>query len=281
MIDLHCHVLPGLDDGPPDDEGQPGARRCRSRRSGTRTIVATPHVSWDWPANDGETIRAAVGAVNAALRTSRHRRRGSRRRRGRALARRRPHAHAARGAAHRGRRVAARRVPADPGRGGAGARRREPGRAGPPDPAGAPGALPRLPARPRPARGARRRRRADVDHGDRLRRPIRAHRPALRLRAAGARARAQRRVRCPRRGPAPPALAAALQAAGLGEQAEHLANSVPQAILRDEPIRSPRRDRAASDGAGAFGARPRRRPAATPRRRRSCGAGPRGASRRC
>lgn len=42
MIDLHCHILPGLDDGPKTiEESLEMARVARS--DGIRTIVATPH----------------------------------------------------------------------------------------------------------------------------------------------------------------------------------------------------------------------------------------------
>ena len=43
MIDLHCHLLPGVDDGPATlDESLDCARAAA--REGTETIVATPHV---------------------------------------------------------------------------------------------------------------------------------------------------------------------------------------------------------------------------------------------
>lgn len=45
MIDLHCHVLPGIDDGPRDLDGAVALAR-RAAESGVRTIVATPHVDW-------------------------------------------------------------------------------------------------------------------------------------------------------------------------------------------------------------------------------------------
>jgi protein-tyrosine phosphatase len=66
VIDLHSHVLPGIDDGPPRiEESLKLARAAVS--AGTRTIVATPHVSWEYP-NDAETITRLVGEVNARLR---------------------------------------------------------------------------------------------------------------------------------------------------------------------------------------------------------------------
>lgn len=67
MIDLHCHILPGIDDGPPQMQDSVALARAASE-GGTRTIVATPHVSWDWPDNDSTRIGAGVRDVNRALR---------------------------------------------------------------------------------------------------------------------------------------------------------------------------------------------------------------------
>ena len=50
MIDLHCHLLPGIDDGPVTlDDALALARAAVG--CGTRTIVATPHVSSRYPNN--------------------------------------------------------------------------------------------------------------------------------------------------------------------------------------------------------------------------------------
>jgi protein-tyrosine phosphatase len=65
VIDLHCHVLAGIDDGPPTLEGSVALARCAHAR-GVNTIVATPHVSWRYD-NDAETIALAVEQTNAAL----------------------------------------------------------------------------------------------------------------------------------------------------------------------------------------------------------------------
>lgn len=67
MIDLHAHVLPGLDDGP-DDLRAAIALVAAAAADGTRTIVATPHVSERWP-NDPARIAAAVEGLRAALRS--------------------------------------------------------------------------------------------------------------------------------------------------------------------------------------------------------------------
>src|SRR3954452_13891716 len=48
MIDLHSHILPGLDDGPADLDGSLALAREAVAR-GTRKIIATPHVRDDHP----------------------------------------------------------------------------------------------------------------------------------------------------------------------------------------------------------------------------------------
>lgn len=66
MIDLHCHVLPGIDDGPETLEDS--LALCHAAyAAGTRTIVATPHVSWEYPDNDAARIADGCAEVNAAL----------------------------------------------------------------------------------------------------------------------------------------------------------------------------------------------------------------------
>jgi protein-tyrosine phosphatase len=65
VIDLHCHILPGVDDGPADLEGSLAMAREHVAR-GTRTVIATPHVSWDYPTTADE-ITTGVAALNAAL----------------------------------------------------------------------------------------------------------------------------------------------------------------------------------------------------------------------
>ena len=42
MIDIHCHIVPGVDDGPTDVEESSEMLRLASE-SGTKTMVATPH----------------------------------------------------------------------------------------------------------------------------------------------------------------------------------------------------------------------------------------------
>jgi protein-tyrosine phosphatase len=67
VIDLHCHVLPGVDDGP--QTLSDSLELCRAAVvAGTRTIVATPHVSWDWPGVTSQVIAEGVERVNDAVR---------------------------------------------------------------------------------------------------------------------------------------------------------------------------------------------------------------------
>jgi protein-tyrosine phosphatase len=65
VIDLHCHVLAGIDDGPATIEGSVALARAAAA-AGTRTLVATPHVSWSCR-NDADTIARMVKEVNARL----------------------------------------------------------------------------------------------------------------------------------------------------------------------------------------------------------------------
>jgi protein-tyrosine phosphatase len=65
VIDLHCHVLPDIDDGPETIEGSIALARVAAER-GTRTIVATPHVNHRYD-NDAATIARLVEQLNAEL----------------------------------------------------------------------------------------------------------------------------------------------------------------------------------------------------------------------
>ena len=65
MIDLHCHVLAGIDDGPRDSEGSLALARAAAA-AGIDTLVATPHVNWRY-ANDAGTIARMVDELNARL----------------------------------------------------------------------------------------------------------------------------------------------------------------------------------------------------------------------
>jgi protein-tyrosine phosphatase len=65
VIDLHCHVLPGIDDGPTTIEGSIALGRAAAA-AGTHTIVATPHVNRRYD-NDAQTIASLVAETNAAF----------------------------------------------------------------------------------------------------------------------------------------------------------------------------------------------------------------------
>jgi protein-tyrosine phosphatase len=65
VIDLHCHILPGVDDGPTTLEESVAMGRIAAE-DGIATIVATPHVSDDYPTDPGEILQR-VSEVNAAF----------------------------------------------------------------------------------------------------------------------------------------------------------------------------------------------------------------------
>jgi protein-tyrosine phosphatase len=65
MIDLHTHVLPGVDDGPDDLDASLALLRAAAA-AGTRTMVATPHVREDYL--DGPArIEPAVDELQDAI----------------------------------------------------------------------------------------------------------------------------------------------------------------------------------------------------------------------
>jgi protein-tyrosine phosphatase len=66
MIDLHCHILPGIDDGAPDLEESLSMAEA-ARAEGIRLIAATPHhnkARWDNPA---DRIRELTDRLNGAI----------------------------------------------------------------------------------------------------------------------------------------------------------------------------------------------------------------------
>lgn len=65
MIDIHCHILPGIDDGPSRMEESIEMARVASR-DGIRTIVATPHLKDT--IYRPEEVEGRVDALNASLR---------------------------------------------------------------------------------------------------------------------------------------------------------------------------------------------------------------------
>lgn len=69
MIDLHCHLLPGIDDGPADLGGTL-AMAQQHVKAGVEVVAATPHVAWDMP-NEPEAIALRLADVHAALAAAR------------------------------------------------------------------------------------------------------------------------------------------------------------------------------------------------------------------
>jgi protein-tyrosine phosphatase len=68
MIDLHAHILPGLDDGVATvEEACELARRAAA--DGVTAIAATPHVREDYPTTPAQ-MEAAVGALRQKLRVA-------------------------------------------------------------------------------------------------------------------------------------------------------------------------------------------------------------------
>lgn len=67
MIDIHCHLLPGVDDGPATmDEAVRMARIAEA--DGTDTIVVTPHQRHErWPNEDRDRLEAAFRDLRAAV----------------------------------------------------------------------------------------------------------------------------------------------------------------------------------------------------------------------
>ena len=66
MIDLHCHILPGIDDGPADiEECLDMARQAVA--DGIDTVVATPHSQNGIYENAGSDIRRQVLDLNRVL----------------------------------------------------------------------------------------------------------------------------------------------------------------------------------------------------------------------
>jgi len=66
LIDLHCHLLPGIDDGARDHAEALEMARIASAE-GITTIACTPHILPGVYENAGPTIRAAADALQCAL----------------------------------------------------------------------------------------------------------------------------------------------------------------------------------------------------------------------
>jgi protein-tyrosine phosphatase len=68
VIDLHIHILPGIDDGPADSAGTVElARACVS--GGVQAVAATPHVSERY-ANSPQRIQEALDEARRAVKAA-------------------------------------------------------------------------------------------------------------------------------------------------------------------------------------------------------------------
>lgn len=68
MIDLHCHILPGMDDGP-GDAGESLEMAELAARDGIRSIVATPHSNNGVYRNDLDSIVLFCSRLNDLARS--------------------------------------------------------------------------------------------------------------------------------------------------------------------------------------------------------------------
>lgn len=66
LIDLHCHILPGIDDGARDLETSLAMARM-AVADGIEVIACTPHIMPGYYENDGPGIRAAVDSLQDHL----------------------------------------------------------------------------------------------------------------------------------------------------------------------------------------------------------------------
>jgi protein-tyrosine phosphatase len=67
VIDLHSHLLPGIDDGAPDLKHSLELARAAADQ-GTRVLAATPHLRGDFPEVHPDELARRCDAVRAAIR---------------------------------------------------------------------------------------------------------------------------------------------------------------------------------------------------------------------
>jgi protein-tyrosine phosphatase len=66
LIDLHFHALPHIDDGPRNLED--ALDLCAAAAAdGTDVVVATPHINFEYPHVDADTVQTGVQELRAAL----------------------------------------------------------------------------------------------------------------------------------------------------------------------------------------------------------------------
>ena len=67
FVDIHCHLLPGIDDGSPDWETSLAMAQM-AVADGTRTIIVTPHQLGNFSQNRGDPIRQLTLQLQELLR---------------------------------------------------------------------------------------------------------------------------------------------------------------------------------------------------------------------
>ncbi len=66
FVDIHCHFLPGIDDGSPDWETTIGMAQM-AVADGTQVLIVTPHQLGNYPHNLGDDIRARTLELQQVL----------------------------------------------------------------------------------------------------------------------------------------------------------------------------------------------------------------------
>jgi protein-tyrosine phosphatase len=66
VVDIHCHILPGLDDGSPDIATSV-AMACLATSVGISTVVGTPHWMEDEHETDPDIVRRTASNLQAEL----------------------------------------------------------------------------------------------------------------------------------------------------------------------------------------------------------------------
>ena len=69
MIDIHCHILPGIDDGPSDLAGSLEMARAAAA-AGITTAVATPHLRADFPKVRVDEVADRCAELREAIRSA-------------------------------------------------------------------------------------------------------------------------------------------------------------------------------------------------------------------
>ncbi len=66
MIDIHCHILPGVDDGPAESEESVRMLRMAAEQ-GCEVMIATPHQRREWECPPRQGLEALLGDLQRAV----------------------------------------------------------------------------------------------------------------------------------------------------------------------------------------------------------------------